>query len=128
MQKMGLKEEAKRNRIKQHKQSSPSSVCFPSGWWWWWWVTVARINTCLHGSYISCSTPHPSTGPHKRRNSTANCVFAGTYGIRCIVNGIGHSAENRLMECFKKTFFCPQPNKYNPSYWREEQCSAVLCS
>jgi len=40
-------------------------VCFPSGWRW---PTAASINTCLHGSHISCFAPHPQcAGPHRLR-------------------------------------------------------------
>lgn len=49
---------------KMERKRSGAGVCFPSGWWW---ATAASINTCLHGSHISCFTPHPSTGPHKLR-------------------------------------------------------------
>lgn len=53
----------KKAKKMRHKRSG-DGVCFPSGWWW---ATAASINTCLHGSHISCFTSHPSTGPHKRR-------------------------------------------------------------
>lgn len=98
----GLKEEAKRNRIKWHKQSRPSSVCFPSGWWWW--VTVARINTCLHGSYISCSTPYPSTGPHKLRTPQQTVCLQARMGIRRVGDEISHAAEKGWTELLKTSF------------------------
>lgn len=52
---------------------SGSGVCFPSGWWW---AAAASINTCLHGSHISCLTPHPSSGPHRLRTpQQAHCTI-----------------------------------------------------
>ena len=54
------------------RKRSGAGVCFPSGWWW---ATAASINTCLHGSHISCFTPHPSAGPHRLRTpQRAVCV------------------------------------------------------
>lgn len=53
-----------RRRNEMESKRSGADVCFPSGWWW---ATAASINTCLHGSHISCFTPHPSAGPHRLR-------------------------------------------------------------
>lgn len=104
-----------RRRREMESKRSGAGVCFPSGWWW---ATAASINTCLHGSHISCFTPHPSAGPHRRRTPQwVVCVCTNVflsvcvYESACMVCILTALVVKMYSHCLR-TSFCYHQNYY----------------